>query len=119
MDKIAVETAYVAEVVNTDEWVEWDELVQVFTDYGNNFIGAKFKPLFTFRTLPAAPGEEFNTALIAVVRLESGWQSVVMSRPLPNNAKNFSIHRGFTAAIDLALAEVGKYFAVQSYIKQG
>lgn len=120
MDRIDLskEDKFVSHAVSTPCWVTWEEVIEAFPDYKDNFIGKNYKPTFSFFIPPAAVDEEFNTSVVAVVRIENGYQDVVMARPLPHNAKSYTLQRGFTAAVDLALRAIGDYYAVASYLNK-
>lgn len=120
MDQIDLtpQATFVTATVDSAEWVNWKEIAEIFPQYESNYLGAMYKPMICFATIPAAPDEDFNTGLVAVVRLATGYQEVVMSRPLPHNAKNYNLVEGFTRAVDMVLTAVGDFHAVSIYLKK-
>ena len=112
------QATFVTAAVDSKEWVNWKEIAEIFPQYEENYLGAMYKPMITFSTIPAAPDEDFNSGLIAVVRLATGYQEVVMSRPLPHNLQNYNLVEGFTRAVDMILKAVGDFHAVSVYLKK-
>lgn len=107
---------FVSSVLQTNKWVSWNQLVAKFPDLANDALGAMYKPMISFRHLPPVPGEAINTGIAAAMRLPTGYQDVVMSRPL--NPDAFTIEKGLLDAVSLVIDAIRDFHSVSTYIMQ-
>lgn len=97
-------------------WVSWEQVVSKFPQLDGNFLGEMYKPAFHFAAPPAFGSEHVNTAINASLRLHTGYQDTVMSRPLRES--DYTTVGGVFRAIELALLAIGDFHAVSSYVQQ-
>lgn len=112
----APQSLFVDEILTTGRWVGWRELADKFPSLTENGLGEMYKPQISFHHIPPAAGEVVNTAIIATLRLHTGYQDVVMSRPL--DPAVFTREAGILRAVELATDAIGDFHAVSSYIVQ-
>lgn len=105
---------FVSEILDSGRWVSWRELAACFPSLTENGLGEMYKPQISFYHVPAAVDEVVNTAIIATLRLHTGYQDVVMSRPLDPSV--FSREAGVLRAVELATDAIGDFHAVSKYI---
>lgn len=96
-------------------WVSWSEITKMFEELEDSFLGNMYKPSMSFIRMPTAIGEKENTGIVGMLRLDHGYQDVVMSRPLV--PANFQQTLGVYAAIELVLTAVGDFHAVSTYVQ--
>ena len=109
-----LQSIFVDEILTTGRWVGWRELVDEFPSLIENGLGEMYKPQISFHHVPPAAGEVVNTAITATLRLHTGYQDVVMSRPLDPSV--FSREAGVLLAVELATDAIGDFHAVSKYI---
>ncbi len=97
-------------------WVSWDQIVSKFPQLDGNFLGEMYKPAFHFAEPPAFGSEKVNTAVNVTLRLHTGYQDTVMSRPLVES--DYTAEGGVFRGIELALLAIGDFHAVSSYVQQ-
>jgi hypothetical protein len=109
--------AFVNWTIENGGWVSWDQVTDAFPELAEEFLGKTYVPLFAFNIPPTFPVGVLQTAINCTFRLPSGYQDVVMSRPL--NPAHYDQTHGFVMAIQKALVGIGEYHAVSSYVKAG
>lgn len=109
--------AFVNWAIEMGQWVSWEEVTKAFPELSGEFLGNTYQPLFSFDIPPCFPVGVLQTAINCTYRLDTGYQDVVMSRPL--NPLHYDQTHGFVMAIQRALSGVGEYHAVANYVKAG